>query len=127
MTRPLWQSMWRGFNLRCPHCGHQHLLSGYLKVAPRCRNCGEDFSHHQADDAPPYFTILIVAHLVVPAMVIVEKLWSPPIGIQMAVWLPLIAGLCLWLLPKVKGAVVGLQWALHLHGFGERKDVRSKP
>jgi hypothetical protein len=24
----------------------------------------------------------------------------------------------LWLLPRVKGALVGLQWALRMHGFG---------
>ena len=127
MTRSVWRSMLRGFNLRCPNCGHNHLLSGYLTVAPSCRSCGEDFTPQRADDAPPYFTILIVAHIVVPLMVVVEKLWSPPIGIQMAVWLPLIAGLSLWLLPKVKGAVVGLQWALRLQGFGENKDLPSKP
>ena len=127
MKGSVWRSMWRGFNLRCPNCGHRHLLSGYLKVAPTCRSCGEDFSHHQADDAPPYFTIIIVAHMVVPMMLVVEKLWSPPIGIQLAVWLPLIAGVSLWLLPKVKGAVVGLQWALQLHGFGEPKDLPSEP
>ncbi len=127
MKRSVWRSLWRGFNLRCPNCGHQHLLSGYLKVAPNCRNCGADLSVHQADDAPPYFTIIIVAHIVMPLMVVVEKLWSPPIGIQLVVWLPLIAGLSLWLLPKVKGAVVGLQWALRLHGFGEGKDLPSEP
>ena len=127
MTRSVWRSLWRGFNLRCPNCGHRPLLSGYLTVAPSCRNCGEDFTSQRADDAPPYFTILIVAHIVVPPMVVVEKLWSPPIGIQMVLWLPLIAGLSLWLLPKVKGAVVGLQWALRVQGFGESKDLPSEP
>ena len=127
MKRPIWLSLWRGFNLRCPNCGQKHLLSGYLTVAPSCRNCGEDFSHQQADDAPPYFTILIVAHVVVPAMVTVEFLWAPPTGIQLLIWLPLITGLSLWLLPKVKGAIVGLQWALKLHGFGEIDDLRPEP
>ncbi len=127
MKRSVRRSIWRGFNLRCPNCGHTHLLSGYLKVAPTCRSCGEMFSHQRADDAPPYFTIVIVAHIIVPLIVIVEKLWSPPIGIQLAVWLPLIAGLSLWLLPKVKGAIVGLQWALQLHGFGEPRDLQSEP
>ena len=127
MNRSVLRSIWRGFNLRCPNCGHRHLLSGYLTVAPSCRNCGEDFTPQRADDAPPYFTILIVAHIVVPLMVVVEKLWSPPIGVQMVVWLPLIVGLSLWLLPKVKGAIVGLQWALRLQGFGENKDLPSEP
>ena len=30
---------------------------------------------------------------------------------------PLTIGLCLWMLPRVKGALVGLQWALRMHGF----------
>ncbi len=127
MTRPLWLSIWRGFNLRCPNCGHRHLLSGYITVAPNCRSCGEDFTPQRADDAPPYFTILIVAHLVVPPMVIVEKLWSPPIGLQLLFWLPLILGLTLWLLPKVKGAIVGLQWAVRMHGFGSEEDSPAQP
>ncbi len=30
---------------------------------------------------------------------------------------PLTVTLCLTLLPLVKGAIVGLQWALYMHGF----------
>ena len=26
--------------------------------------------------------------------------------------------LALWLLPRIKGALIGLQWALRMHGFG---------
>jgi len=39
--------------------------------------------------------------------------------VQLAVWLPLALGLSLALLQPVKGAVVGLQWAFRMHGFGE--------
>ena len=70
---------------------------------------------------------MIVAHVVVPAMVMVEILWAPPTGIQLLIWLPLITGLSLWLLPKVKGAIVSLQWALKLHGLGEVEDLRPQP
>jgi hypothetical protein len=43
-------------------------------------------------------------------------------------WFPLIIGLSLWLLPRVKGALVGLQWALRMHGFGDRDDLeRAQP
>jgi uncharacterized protein (DUF983 family) len=33
------------------------------------------------------------------------------------VWLPATLLASLWLLPRVKGALVGLQWALYMHGF----------
>jgi hypothetical protein len=30
--------------------------------------------------------------------------------------------LSLWLLPRVKGALIGLQWAFRMHGFGSGPD-----
>jgi uncharacterized protein (DUF983 family) len=32
-------------------------------------------------------------------------------------------GMSLWLLPRVKGALVGLQWALRMHGFDAAADA----
>jgi uncharacterized protein (DUF983 family) len=37
--------------------------------------------------------------------------------LHFAIWLPLTVLLSLALLPVVKGAIVGLQWALKMHGF----------
>ncbi len=94
-------------------------MAGYLKVAQACDHCQQDFTAQRADDAPPYFTILIVGHIVVPAMWVVEKVWSPDLWLQMAAWPIVIAALSLWLLPRVKGAVVGAQWAMRMDGFDE--------
>ncbi|MBZ0217536.1 MAG: DUF983 domain-containing protein, partial [Fimbriimonadaceae bacterium] len=69
------------------------------------------------DDAPPYFTILIVGHVIVPLLLIVEQTWRPDLWIHAAIWLPLTVILSLTLLPIVKGALVGVQWALYMHGF----------
>jgi uncharacterized protein (DUF983 family) len=112
------QAMWRGVQSRCPACGHGHLYKSYIKVADSCGQCSEDLYHQRADDAPPYFTIFIVAHIVIPAVVIVERVWKPELWFHMALWLPFTLILTLALLPAVKGAVVGLQWALRMHGFG---------
>ena len=90
----------------------------YLKVADHCENCGEALHHHEADDAPPYFTIFIVGHLVVPLILIVERLYRPEIWVHMTIWLPLTLALSLALLPVAKGAVVAAQWARRMHGFG---------
>ena len=112
-----WPALVRGAACRCPACGLGALFSSYLKVADRCANCGEELHHHRADDAPPYFTIFIVAHIVVPLVLIVERLWQPSLFVHMAMWIPATLGLTLLLLPAVKGAIVALQWALRMHGF----------
>ncbi|QPC45139.1 DUF983 domain-containing protein [Kaustia mangrovi] len=109
--------MMRGARLRCPACGEGSVFARYLKVAPVCGECGEELHHHRADDAPPYFTIFIVGHILVPIALAVEQIWQPPMGLQMAVWLPLALAMTVSMLPVVKGSVVGLQWALFMHGF----------
>nr|WP_051357150.1 DUF983 domain-containing protein [Azorhizobium doebereinerae] len=109
--------MWRGARGRCPKCGVGALFTRYLKVADHCPACGEAFYHHRADDAPPYMTILIVGHIVVPLLVLVEEMYRPEVWIHLVIWMPLTLGLSLALLPVTKGALVGLQWALRMHGF----------
>jgi len=124
-ARPVWRSMRRGATLRCPNCGEGRLYAGYLKVDPTCRACGEDLHHQRADDAPPYVVITIVAHVVVAALLAVEVAYQPPVWLHMAMWLPLTVILSLALLPPVKGALVGLQWALRMHGFGGEEESQS--
>ena len=46
-----------------------------------------------------------------------EKAWKPELYVHFSLWLPLAVIMTLTLLPVVKGAVVGLQWALYMHGF----------
>ena len=112
-------AIWRGVRRSCPKCGEGHLFGRYLKVAMRCSVCGEDLSHHRADDAPPYITMMIVGHLLILGVAIVEDALAPPTWVHLAIWLPLATLMSLWLLPRVKGAIVGLQWANRMHGFGD--------
>ncbi|MDO8287935.1 MAG: DUF983 domain-containing protein [Parvibaculum sp.] len=121
--RSLWTSMVHGLKLRCPACGKGKLFRKYLKVNDTCPHCGEELFHHEADDAPPYFTILIVGHIVVPLMLAVEMEYMPAIWIHIAIWPLLTLGLCLGLLPRVKGAVVGVQWAAKMHDFADKDDA----
>jgi uncharacterized protein (DUF983 family) len=110
-------ALMRGLRCRCPNCGQGRLFRAFLKVVDRCAVCGEDFSHHRADDAPAYFVILITGHIVVPLVLIVEEAFHPPYWVHAALWLPLILGLSLGLLQPVKGAIVAWQWANFMHGF----------
>jgi uncharacterized protein (DUF983 family) len=114
------QAMGRGFRGRCPKCAEGKLFRAFLKVADQCAVCGEEFSHHRADDAPAYFVILIVGHIVVALALEVEIVFAPPYWVHIALWIPLTLALALGLLQPVKGAIVGLQWAQYMHGFGER-------
>ena len=111
------QSLLRGFACRCPACGKGRAFSGYLTVVDRCEACGEDLSHQRADDAPPYLTIFAVGHIIVPLILVVEMTWHLSDAMHLAIWLPLTLILTLALLRPIKGAVVGLQWALYMHGF----------
>jgi uncharacterized protein (DUF983 family) len=109
--------MWRGFRRRCPKCGKGHLFRAYLKVNDICPSCSEELHHHRADDAPPYFTMFIVGHIVVPSVLLVEMIYRPPLAFHFIVWTLLTLALAFSLMPSIKGAIIGLQWALRMHGF----------
>jgi uncharacterized protein (DUF983 family) len=118
--RDVWQAMKRGFRGRCPRCGEGKLFRAFLKTADSCSVCGQDFTPHRADDLPAYLVIVIVGHIVVPLALMIETNYSPPVALQLAIYLPLTFVASLALLQPVKGAVVGMQWALRMHGFDEQ-------
>jgi len=117
--RDVWTAMKRGFRCRCPRCGEGKLFRAFLKVDDHCSACGLDFTPHRADDLPAYLVIVIVGHIVVPLALSIETNYAPPVWLQLAIYLPLTLVASLALLQPVKGAVVGLQWALRMHGFDE--------
>jgi uncharacterized protein (DUF983 family) len=117
--RDVWTAMKRGFRCRCPRCGEGKLFRAFLKVDDHCSVCGLDFTPHRADDLPAYLVIVIVGHIVVPLALSIETNYSPPVWLQLAIYLPLMLVASLALLQPVKGAVVAFQWALRMHGFDE--------
>jgi uncharacterized protein (DUF983 family) len=115
------KAMWRGFRGKCPNCGEGHLFGRFLKVADGCDRCGEELLHQRADDFPAYLVMVVVGHLVVPAILAVETAYAPPVWLQLAVWLPVTLFASLALLQPTKGAIVGLQWQIGMHGFEASK------
>ena len=119
-------AMRRGLMGRCPNCGEGRLFRAYLKVVDNCSVCGEELKHQRADDAPAYITILIVGHFVVAGVVAAEDIWpDSPVLVDAFVWAALAAALSMALLPRVKGALIGYQWAVRMHGFGDPERERA--
>ncbi len=117
-VRPVGQALRRGFLGRCPACGKGAVFSRYISVNDSCPDCREELLHQRADDAPPYLTIMVVGHVVVPLALALEQARQPEIWVHWILWLPLTLVLSLVLLPRFKGMMVALQWALRMHGFG---------
>jgi uncharacterized protein (DUF983 family) len=120
-------AMFRGWRHTCPACGKGALYRKYLKVADACPACSEELHHHRADDAPPYFTILIVGHIVGAGVLMLEQAYAPDTWVHYVIWLPLLLSMTLLMLPRIKGALVGLQWALRLHGFAGEEHAPAAP
>lgn len=124
IERNIWQALKRGLLGRCPNCGNGKIFYRYLKVNYACADCGEELHHHRADDAPPYVTIFIVAHIIGASMLLVEEKWpDASIALQMAIWPALTVIFSLIILPRVKGALIAYQWALRMHGFDDEMEA----
>ena len=107
-------AVWRGFKGQCPGCGKGKVFRGFLKVVEACDSCGAPLGLARADDAPPYFTILIVGHIIVPLMFAVERAHTPPLWIMSAMFVPLTLILSIGLLRPIKGGTVGMMLNLNM-------------
>ena len=121
------QATRRGARCRCPNCGEGRLFGRFLKVSPACAACGERLDGHRADDMPPYVTMMIVGHIVVGLNLALEQATEWPLWWHMALWPSLALVLTLAIMQPVKGALVGYQWALRLHGFDPDGDIHAVP
>jgi uncharacterized protein (DUF983 family) len=123
--RPLGTAMRHGWRRRCPSCGSGPMLRGYLKVRESCPVCGEALHHQRADDGPAYLTILIVGHVMAPAILWVFTTWRPDPLILASIFSVGTVALSLYLLPRLKGALVAVQWAKRMHGFGRQGRMKG--
>ena len=104
----------RGLRGRCPACGRGKIFSGFLRVAESCEACGAPLGLARADDAPPYFTILVVGHIIVPLLFVVDRSTEWPVWVMSAIFLPLTVGLAVGLIRPIKGGTVGLMLNLNM-------------
>lgn len=113
----LMQAMWRGMRFRCPRCEEKGMFARYLKPTPRCQHCGQDWTLHQADDFPPYVSMIVTGHLMAPVVIEIGRNDSLSLGLQLAIAFGIGSVLMIGLLQPAKGAIIALQWWMGMHDF----------
>ncbi|MBW9113055.1 DUF983 domain-containing protein [Rhizobium cauense] len=122
VERPLGRSIKRGMLNTCPACGSGKLFKSFLKPVDNCAACGEAMHHHRSDDLPPYLTIVVIGHLIIGGYMATDLVWPMPLWLTFAIWTPITLLATLLIIQPIKGGVIGLQWALKMHGFGGQTD-----
>ena len=107
----------RGWKRKCPNCGSGPLMDGYLSIREECAVCSQELHHHRADDGPAYITIIISGHILAPLMLIIFEMYRPDPMVLAVGFILIFIAMALFLLPRIKGAFIGLQWAKRMHGF----------
>jgi uncharacterized protein (DUF983 family) len=101
-------TLWRGLRRRCPRCGEGRMFAGYLSVRETCEVCNMAFEPLRSDDAPPYFTLFIVGHVVIGLYLLLWPYMPFPDWVHALIWCSLTLVLSLVLLPFVKGGVMAV-------------------
>jgi uncharacterized protein (DUF983 family) len=124
---PLKPAIMNGWRRRCPSCGTGPMFKSYLKLHDACPVCEEELHHARADDGPAYLTILIVGHILAPSIHIFYVTLRPDPLVMASVFSVGTVALSLYLLPRLKGFMVGFQWAKRMHGFEPQKERFADP
>jgi uncharacterized protein (DUF983 family) len=117
-----WQAVWRGVQCKCPRCGEAKLFRKWLKSVDACAACGQDWTHHRADDLPAYIAILVTGHLLAPILIALSLDFELSPLVILALTIPPAVILMLGMLQPAKGAVIAVQWWHGLNGF-----VKERP
>lgn len=124
--RALWPAVRKGLLCRCPNCGEGRMFGSFLKTHDNCPVCHEELHHQRADDFPAYLVVFVVGHIVVGAFMGFEMMFELTTWQHLAIWIPITILSAIALIQPIKGAVIGMQWALRMHGFGGSADEPEK-
>ena len=112
VAAPLIASAARGL---CQRCGAPTMFAGVLRFADRCRACGLDYAQFNVGDGPAAFLTLILGTLIVAGAVVVQVAYSPPMWLQMLIWLPITALAVVGALRVAKGVLLTLEYRQAAH------------
>lgn len=102
----------RGLSHRCPNCGRGKLYARYLKQVSECSACGAPIGRIRAEDGPPWLTVLILGPFLAGLTFISARQENWPIWIKLPALGAFAILAVLMLLPRIKGAIIGLFWAM---------------
>ena len=123
----LWNAVLRGARNACPRCARGKLFARFLRATPCCASCDQDWTLHQADDFPPYLSILITGHVMAPFALIAATHPDVPSWISTTLILSTATCIAIGLLQPAKGAIIALQWWLGMHGFKQNPGRPPSP
>ena len=108
-TRPrLSQVLARGLRQRCPACGKGPLFSRWMRVAERCRDCGERIAP-RAGDTWGFWVLGDRLFVVIPVVLLYLGIRPPTVAWRIAVLAAIIVPLILTM-PHRMGVCVGLDY-----------------
>ncbi|PEQ14504.1 hypothetical protein B2G71_02685 [Novosphingobium sp. PC22D] len=115
------QALVRGARGRCPRCDGAPLFRRWLKSVDACAACGQDWTHHRADDFPAYIAIFVTGHVLAPVIIMLALDFALSPLAMFALIIPTALVMMLGLLQPAKGAVIAAQWWHGLHGFEKER------
>ena len=97
---------------KCPRCGIGDLYKpGWtLTVRDVCAHCGLALAKNDSADGPAVFLIFVLGFLLVPAALLVETLFAPPLWVHTVLWTIIALGITLGALRPLKAYVIALQF-----------------
>jgi uncharacterized protein (DUF983 family) len=104
------ETAYAAFRGLCPRCGEPGLFAGLVSFYPACRRCDLDLAAFNVGDGPAAFLIMIVGALVTILAIVVQLRFEPPFWVHILLWVPLTAGLVVWLLRIAKAALLSLEY-----------------
>jgi uncharacterized protein (DUF983 family) len=102
----------RGLRGRCPECGRGKLFARYLKQAPACEVCGAKTGEIEAEDGPPWLTVLLLGPLLAALTFISARHEDWPLWMRLAGLSAFAILAVLILLPRIKGGLIGALWGM---------------
>jgi uncharacterized protein (DUF983 family) len=112
-TREVARAIGRGFRRRCPRCGKGRILSGYIAPIAQCAVCGERLAPYQTADFAPYLVVFVIGLIFTPLIVAVSMSSAASEAALFSIGAAALIS-ALALLPRAKGAAIGLLWALDI-------------
>lgn len=97
----------------CPKCGVGALYNPGvfdLTLRPVCDHCGLNLAKNDSADGPAVFLIFVLGFLLVPAALITDALWEPPLWVHGVVWGGLALALTIGSLKPLKSMVIAIQY-----------------